>query len=62
VSLGRAAVSGLRQPIVTIQLPIALFTTVAGKALDGFLMLAVAILLTFDAARRCVEALREIRI
>jgi hypothetical protein len=41
----------LRQPIVAILLLIALFTTVAGKPLDGFLMLAVAILLTFDAAR-----------
>jgi hypothetical protein len=51
VSLGRATVSGLRQPIVAILLLIALFTTVAGKPLDGFLMLAVAILLTFDAAR-----------
>ena len=51
VSLGRAALSGLRQPIVAILLLIALFTTVAGKPLDGFLMLAVAILLTFDAAR-----------
>jgi hypothetical protein len=49
--LGRAAVSGLRQPIVAILLLIALFTTVVGKPLDGFLMLAVAILLTFDAAR-----------
>ena len=51
VSFGRAAVSGLRQPIVAILLLIALFTTVAGKPLDGFLMLAVAILLIFDAAR-----------
>jgi hypothetical protein len=51
VSVGRAAVSGLRQPIVAILLLIALFTTIAGKPLDGFLMLAVAILLTFDAAR-----------
>jgi hypothetical protein len=51
VSFGRAAVSGLRQPIVAILLLIALFTTVAGKPLDGFLMLAVATLLIFDAAR-----------
>jgi hypothetical protein len=51
VSFGRAAVSGLRQPIVAILLLIALFTTVAGKPLDGFLMLAVAMLLIFDAAR-----------
>jgi hypothetical protein len=51
VSLGRTAVSGLRQPIVAILLLIALFTTVSGKPLDGFLMLAVATLLTLDAAR-----------
>jgi len=51
VSFGRAAVSGLRQPIVAILLLIALFTTVAGKPLDGFLMLVVATLLIFDAAR-----------
>jgi hypothetical protein len=51
VSFGRAAASSLRQPIVAILLLMALFTTVAGKPLDGFLMLAVAILLIFDAAR-----------
>jgi hypothetical protein len=51
VSLGRAAASGLRQPTVAILLLIALFTTVSGKPLDGFLMLAVATLLAFDAAR-----------
>jgi hypothetical protein len=51
VSLGRAAVSGLRQPIVAILLLIALFTTISGKPLDGFLMLAVATLLIFDGAR-----------
>ena len=51
LSLGRAAGSGLRQPIVAILLLIALFTAVSGKPLDGFLMLAVATLLIFDAAR-----------
>lgn len=51
LSLGRAAVSGLRQPIVAILLLIALFTAVSGKPLDGFLMLAVATLLALDAAR-----------
>ena len=50
-SFGRAAVSGLRQPIVAILLLIALFTTVSGKPLDGFLMLVVAGLLSNDAAR-----------
>jgi hypothetical protein len=51
VSLGRAAVSSLRQPIVATLLLIAISTTVAGKPLDGVLMLGVVILLTFDAAR-----------
>lgn len=51
LSPGRAAVAGLRQPIVAILLLIALFTAVSGKPLDGFLMLAVATLLIFDAAR-----------
>jgi hypothetical protein len=50
-SLGQAAAAGLRQPIVAILLLIALFTTVSGKPLDGFLMLAVATMLIFDAAR-----------
>jgi hypothetical protein len=51
VSLGRAAVSGLRQPIVALLLLIALFTTVSGKLLDGLLMLAVATVLIFDGTR-----------
>ena len=59
VSLGRAAVSGLRQPIVAILLLIALFTTVSGKPLDGFLMLAVATLLTLDAARSLRQGATE---
>lgn len=50
-SPGRAAIAGPRQPIVAILLLIALFTSVSGKPLDGFLMLAVATLLIFDAAR-----------
>ena len=50
-SLGQAAAAGLRQPIVAILLLIALFATVSGKPLDGFLMLAVATMLIFDAAR-----------
>jgi hypothetical protein len=41
----------LRQPIVAILLLIALFTTVSGKPLDGFLMLTVSVLLVWDAAR-----------
>jgi hypothetical protein len=51
LSLGPAAASGLRQPIVAILLLIALFTAVSGNPLDGFLMLAVATLLIFHAAR-----------
>ena len=51
VSLGQAALTGLRQPIVAILLLIALFTTISGKPLDGFLMLTVATLLVWDAAR-----------
>ncbi len=51
LSPGRAAVAGLRQPIVAILLLMALFTAISGKPLDGFLMLAVATLLIFDAAR-----------
>ena len=51
VTLTDAVVAGLRQPIVAILLLIALFTTVSGKPLDGFLMLTVATLLVWDAAR-----------
>jgi len=46
-----AVLAGLRQPIVLILLLIAFFTTISGKPLDGFLMLTVAILLVWDAAR-----------
>jgi hypothetical protein len=51
VPLGQAALSGLRRPIVAILLLIALFTTISGKPLDGFLMLIVATLLVWDATR-----------
>jgi len=57
-SLGQAAAAGLRQPIVAILLLIALFTTVSGKPLDGFLMLAVATMLISDAARSRRQAAR----
>jgi hypothetical protein len=43
--------SGLCQPIVLILLLIAFFTTISGKPPHGFLMLTVAILLVWDAAR-----------
>lgn len=48
---GQAALSGLRQPLVGILLLIALCTTITGKPFDGFLLLTVAALLTWDAAR-----------
>jgi hypothetical protein len=51
VSTGQAVFAGLRQPIVLILLLIAFFTTISGKPLDGFLMLTVAALLVWDAAR-----------
>jgi hypothetical protein len=51
LSPAQAAFYGLRQPIVMILLLIAFFTTISGKPLDGFLMLTVATLLVWDAAR-----------
>ena len=56
ITLAQAAAAGLRQPIVAILLLIALFTTVSGKPLDGFLMLTVAMLLIWDAARTKILA------
>jgi hypothetical protein len=47
----QAVLAGVRQPIVLILLAIAFFTTISGKPLDGFLMLTVATLLVWDAAR-----------
>jgi hypothetical protein len=51
VSPAQAVLYGIRQPIVMILLLIAFFTTISGKPLDGFLMLTVATLLVWDAAR-----------
>jgi hypothetical protein len=51
LSPAQAVLAGLRQPIVLILLLIAFFTTISGKPLDGFLMLTVATLLVWDAAR-----------
>jgi hypothetical protein len=51
VTYGQATIAGVRQPIVLILLLIAFFTTVSGKPLDGFLMLTVAALMLWDAAR-----------
>jgi len=56
VSVGHATVAGLRQPIVAVLLLIAFFTTISGKPLDGFLMLTVATLLVWDAARSLMGA------
>lgn len=50
-STGQVLLAGLRQPIVLILLLIAFFTTISGKPLDGVLMLTVAVLLVWDAAR-----------
>jgi hypothetical protein len=46
------AVSGLRQPVVIVLLLIAFFSAIAGKPLDGLLMLFVAAGLAWDARRR----------
>ena len=51
LTAGQAVLSGLRQPLVAILLLIALCTAITGKPLDGFLMLTVATLLVWDAAR-----------
>src|ERR1700680_220592 len=48
--------SGLRQPIVVILLLIAFFSTIAGKPLDGLLMLLVAAGLAWDTGKRSGEA------
>ena len=41
--------SGIRQPVVAILLAIALFTVMAGKPFDGFLLAIVAIALAWNA-------------
>ena len=46
------AVSGLRQPVVIVLLLIAFFSAIAGKPLDGLLMLLVAAGLAWDARLR----------
>jgi hypothetical protein len=46
----------LHLPIAAILLLIALFTTVSGKPLDGFLMLTMAVLLVWDATRTKISA------
>jgi hypothetical protein len=51
-----AAVSGIRQPIVIVLLLIAFFSAIAGKPLDGLLMLLVALGLGWDARHRSAQA------
>jgi hypothetical protein len=53
----QVAVGGVRQPIVG-NLPVLapLFTMVSGKPLDGFLMLTVAVLLAWNAAKTTIWA------
>jgi hypothetical protein len=51
ISPGHAVLSGFRQPVVAVLLLIALCTAISGKPLDGVLMVTVAALLVFDAAR-----------
>jgi hypothetical protein len=57
VPAGRAAaaLAGLREPVVLILLAIAFFTAISGKPVDGVLMLAAAVGLAWDAARRAVR-------
>jgi hypothetical protein len=60
ISAGQAALIGVRQPIVGMLLLIALFTTISGKPLDGFLMLTVAMLLAWDAVRTRVKERQQL--
>jgi len=51
----RAALAGLRAPVVWVLLAIAYFTAISGKPLDGVLMLIVAAGLAWDAGRRALR-------
>ena len=51
----RAALAGLRAPVVWVLLAIAYFTAVSGKPLDGVLMLIVAAGLAWDTGRRALR-------
>ncbi|MGB6454783.1 MAG: hypothetical protein WBH47_09875 [Streptosporangiaceae bacterium] len=51
ISPGQAVLSGFRQPVVAVLLLIALCTAISGRPFDGVLMVTVAALLVFDAAR-----------
>ena len=51
----RAALAGLRAPVVWVLLAIAYFTAISGKPVDGVLMLIVAAGLAWDAGRRALR-------
>ena len=51
----RAALAGLRAPVVWVLLAIAYFTAISGKPVDGVLMLIVALGLAWDAGRRALR-------
>lgn len=54
----RAALIGLRAPIVVILLLIAFFSTISGKPLDGAFMLLVGLSLAWDTGRRSRQRTR----
>lgn len=51
----RAALAGIREPIVLVLLLIAFFTSISGKPLDGLLMLLAGAGLAWDAGHRAFE-------
>ena len=51
----RAALAGLRAPVVWVLLAIAYFTAISGKPVDGVLMLIVAAGLAWDTGRRALR-------
>jgi hypothetical protein len=56
-----SALAGFREPIVVVLLAIAFFSAISGKPLDGALLLAVAVSLARDSARRGGEGERATR-
>ncbi len=56
ITPGQALWYGFRQPLVAVLLLIALSTAISGKPLDGVLMLTVATLVAWDAARSRLRA------
>jgi hypothetical protein len=51
----RAALAGLRAPVVWVLLAIAYFTAISGKPVDGVLMFIVAVGLVWDTGRRALR-------